>query len=29
MEIMENDVEEKGESKLDEDTLRSEPIYNI
>ena len=29
MEIMENDVEGKGGSKLDEDTLRSEPIYNI
>ena len=29
MEIIENDIEGKGESKLDEDTLRSEPIYNI
>ena len=29
MEIMENDVEGKRGSKLDEDTLRSEPIYNI
>ena len=29
MEIMENDVEGKGGSKLDEDALRPEPIYNI
>ena len=29
MEIIENDVKGKKESKLDEDTLRSEPIYNI
>ena len=29
MEIIENDVKGKEGSKLDEDTLRSEPIYNI
>ena len=29
MEIIENDIKGKRGSKLDEDTLRSEPIYNI